>query len=97
MSALCWHPPGAERRTIIRTIIAAALAAVLATPAAAHIPDGCESQFWALKYASATLRVAHEALDPTDARVEPLEEYIDALRETTAAGLELARCVDEGP
>ena len=61
VSALCWHPPGAERRTIIRTIIAAALAAVLATPAAAHIPDGCESQFWALKYASATLRMAHEA------------------------------------
>ena len=80
-----------------RAIIAAALAAVLAAPAAAHIPDDCESKFWALKYAFATLRMAQEDLDQSDARVDPLVEYVDALREAVAAGVELARCVDESP
>lgn len=88
-------------RTMRRTIIAATLAAVLATPATAHIPGGresniCESKFWTLRHACATPHVAQEDLDPAKALVEPPNENIDALREISAAGLELALSVDEG-
>ena len=76
-------------------ILVAILAAGLAAPAAAHVPESCQSKLGALLYAFAMARMAHEALDPSAAGVEPLVTYVEALKKSVAAGLELARCVDE--
>ena len=77
-----------------RFIFAVALTVVFITPAHAHIPEECEPEFAALVHAYGVARMAHDALDGSDAG-ESLENYVWALRESVAAGIKLARCVDE--